>query len=141
MNDSLIGNIKLYAVDEDTNRKYMKLKIMLLGFRGTLGLIIAVGKSTMLEVYTKTKKPNYQLSSSDHRGTQGTEGLDFVCRMQEVGEVQYKLHIWDTADFTVNKSLIPVSLYEGVMCFVIVYNVTKRVTGPICRALLTTFRK
>lgn len=56
----------------------------------------------------------------------GTEGLDFVSKVEEIDNVEYKLHIWDTADFKFNNN-IPPSLYDNVLGFVIVYDITRRV--------------
>lgn len=40
--------------------------------------------------------------------------------------MECKLHIWDTADFKLNSN-IPLSLYDGVLGFIIVYDITRRV--------------
>ena len=60
---SLLDNLSFnsYAVEEDfEHRNYLKIKIMLLGAKCTFVWIEAVGKSSMLEVYTHQKKPEYQ---------------------------------------------------------------------------------
>jgi GTPase SAR1 family protein len=58
--------------------------------------------------------------------SKGTEGLDFVSKIEMVDDAEYKLHIWDTADFKFNSN-IPPSLYDGVLGFVIAYDITRRV--------------
>lgn len=78
----------------------------------------------MLEVYTHQKKPDYQKEEPEHKGT---EGLDFVSKVEEVDGVEYKLHIWDTADFKHNNHNIPPTLYDGVQAFIVVYDITRRV--------------
>jgi GTPase SAR1 family protein len=47
----------------------------------------AVGKSKLIEVYTQEKKPDYQKEKVEYNVAKGTEGLDFVCKIEEVDNV------------------------------------------------------
>jgi len=52
--------------------------------------------------------------------------------------MECKLHIWDTADFKLNSN-IPLSLYDGVLGFIIVYDITRRVKIYKFRIHMTSF--
>lgn len=49
-----------------------------------------------------------------------------MSKIEVVENMECKLHIWDTADFKMNSN-IPLSLYDGVVVFIIVYDITRRV--------------